>query len=232
MENRVKNYGRIMLCALAVSFLCFFVSSCGDDDEDDDTIISVSVSKADGTIDGYKYVDLGLSVVWGWGNVGDIKTEAPALYGYAYAWGETATKKSYTEDNCETYGDVIKDYSGNENYDVATKRWGDSWRTPTKDEMEELVEECTWTWASLDGINGYKVEGPSGKSIFLPAAGIKDSTSTDRKGEACFYWTSTSTYLKALSYYAYGILADEEGVELGLTDRYYGHSVRPVSDED
>lgn len=224
MEKQIKNF---MLCALAASFLCAATSSCGDDDDDD--AVSVSVSSADGTIDGYEYVDLGLSVVWATHNVG---TNTENGYGTYYAWGETSSKTSYTEDNSETYGEVIRDYSGDDEYDVAAKRWSDAWHTPTEDEMEELVEECTWTWASLDGVNGFNVEGPSGKSIFLPAAGLKDGTSTDRKGEACFYWTSTSTYLKAFSYYAYGILADEEGVELGLIYRYYGHSVRPVSDED
>ena len=222
MKKQIKNF---MLCALAASFLCATTSSCGDDDD----AVSVSVSSADGTIDGYEYVDLGLSVVWATHNVG---TNTENGYGTYYAWGETSSKTSYTEGNCATYGEVIKDYSGDDEYDVATKRWSDAWRTPTEDEMDELVDKCTWTWASLDGVNGFHVEGPSGKSIFLPAAGVKDTTTIYRKGEACFYWTSTGSSLKVLSYYASGILADEEGVELGVTDRYHGSSVRPVSDED
>lgn len=42
---------------------------------------------------------------------------------------------------------------------------------PTQAEHDELQEKCTWTWASQNGVNGYKVKGPNGNSIFLPAAG-------------------------------------------------------------
>lgn len=45
---------------------------------------------------------------------------------------------------------------------------------PTKVQIEELCEECMWTWTTMDGHDGYKVVGPNGNSIFLPAAGYLD----------------------------------------------------------
>lgn len=48
---------------------------------------------------------------------------------------------------------------------------GDLWRMPTLKEMEELINKCMWTWTTLNGVNGYKVVGLNGNSIFLPAAG-------------------------------------------------------------
>ncbi|MGM9816741.1 MAG: hypothetical protein ACI304_06750, partial [Lepagella sp.] len=49
-----------------------------------------------GSHNGYEWVDLGLSVKWATKNVG---ATSPSDYGDYYAWGETSTKSSYTEDN-------------------------------------------------------------------------------------------------------------------------------------
>lgn len=53
-------------------------------------------------------------------------------------------------------------------HDEAVSRFGN--QLPTKQELEELKNKCTWTWTG----NGYKVTGPSGNSIVLPAAGLRD----------------------------------------------------------
>ena len=95
--------------------------------------------------------------------------------------GETEEKSDYSEDTykylCDEDGDGVKEYvnignniSGTE-YDEARQKWGGSWRMPTKEEFNELLSKCTWTWMTYKGINGYKVTGPNGDSIFLPAVG-------------------------------------------------------------
>ena len=56
---------------------------------------------------------------------------------------------------------------------AAHVNWGGSWRMPTKEEQDELRNNCTWTWTSQNGVNGRLVTGPNGKSIFLPAAGVR-----------------------------------------------------------
>lgn len=38
---------------------------------------------------------------------------------------------------------------------------------PTKDDFQELLDYCKWERV----IKGYKITGPNGNSIFLPAAG-------------------------------------------------------------
>ena len=63
---------------------------------------------------------------------------------------------------------------------------------PTYDELSELIR-CTWTWTTQNGVNGYNVEGPSGASIFLPAAGRRDGSSLDKAGSDGYYWSSTPT---------------------------------------
>ena len=63
-----------------------------------------------GTLVGHDWVDLGLpsGLKWATCNVGATRPEA---YGNYYAWGETATKSEYTEQNSVTQGQEISDIS-------------------------------------------------------------------------------------------------------------------------
>ena len=143
-----------------------------------------------GECNGHAYVDMGLSVKWATMNVG---ASSPGDYGNYYAWGETATKQRYDEDNCATWEKEIGDISGTSK-DVAHAEWGGSWRMPTRAEFRELLYEvnCTWTWATLDGHDGYKVRSKkTGNSIFLPATGWRYGTSLKYAGEYGGYWGST-----------------------------------------
>ena len=58
-----------------------------------------------------------------------------------------------------------------EEYDAARAIWGAPWQLPTKAQVVELLETCEWKWTEMNGCRGYKVTGPNGNSIFLPAAG-------------------------------------------------------------
>ena len=101
------------------------------------------------------------------------------------------TKSEYTEENSTTYGKSIDDISGNPIYDVARAKWGSSWRLPTKTEFQELADNCSWRWTTQGGQNGYKVTGPNGNSIFLPAAGYRYESLLYRVGGGGYYWSST-----------------------------------------
>ena len=68
---------------------------------------------------------------------------------------------------------------------------GGDWRMPTKDELNELRTKCTWTWTTQNSVNGYKVTGPSGASIFLPAVGYRKGSSLIYAGGFGFYCSST-----------------------------------------
>ena len=58
--------------------------------------------------------------------------------------------------------------------DAAHVKWGGSWRMPTKAEWDELRENCTWTWMTVNGVNGFRISGSkpgyTDRYIFLPAA--------------------------------------------------------------
>ena len=57
--------------------------------------------------------------------------------------------------------------------------------------MEELTSLCLWEWIKLNGISGYKVTGPNGNSIFLPAAGCDGTKKRTYAGSNGYYRTSS-----------------------------------------
>ncbi len=177
-----------------------------------------------GTIAGYEWVDLGLpsGLKWATCNVG---AATPEDYGNYYAWGETTTKSSYTDENSVTDGQQISDFSGNSTYDAARANWGGSWRVPTIAEMEELENKCTWTWTSQSGVNCCKVTGPNGNSIFLPAAGNCEGSSRYSVGAFGNYWSSTPDESYTNLDFSSG---SHYGVDWG--NRSFGLTVRPVSE--
>ena len=176
-------------------------------------------------INGYAAVDLGLSVKWATCNVG---ADSPEDYGNYYAWGETETKDSYTSSNSVTYEVDMDDIAGDAEYDAATANWGSSWRMPTYDEMEELIDSCTWTWTRQNDVNGYLVTGPNANSIFLPAAGYRYGTSLYFRGEHGNY--SSSTPLESNSQYAYNLYFYSSNHNTNWNYRLYGLTVRPVAE--
>ena len=163
-----------------------------------------------------EYVDLGLpsGVKWATFNVGATK---PEEYGDYFAWGETEPKELY---DWSTYSEAEED--------VATTKWGGEWRIPTQAEQDELRTECSWTWMTENDVNGYKVVGPNGNSIFLPAAGYCSGSSLYNVGHKGFYWAS-SLYTGNTSY-AYYLSFTYNDVSRYSNDRCYGQSIRPVYD--
>ena len=196
-----------------------------------------------GSVNGHDYVDLGLGsgTLWATCNVG---ATSPEKYGNYYAWGETSTKSNYSWStykycngssttmtkycNSSSYGTVDNKTTLEPSDDVARASWGGSWRMPTIDEFSELNSKCTWTWTSQNGKNGYKVTGPNGNSIFLPAAGCRVGESLDDAGSNGDYWSSSLNTSRA--YGARTLYFGSSGRSTSSYDyRYCGRSVRPVT---
>lgn len=180
-----------------------------------------------GNYNGHEYVDLGLpsGLKWATMNVG---ANSPSDYGQYFAWGETVQKQNFTESNSVTFGRTMGNIGGNPQYDVARANWGGNWRLPTKEEMQELVDYCTWVFTTMGSHNGFMVTGPNGKQIFLPAAGYRYGTSLYTIGSRGDYWSS-SPYDG--SQYAYKLYFNSDGTRrVDWSIRYCGQSVRPVTE--
>ena len=80
-------------------------------------------------------------------------------------------------------GAPIYNLVGDAQYDPATANWGANWQMPTTAQLKELVEKCTWEFNGT----GYKVTGPNGNSIFLPAAGYRYCEKWYGNGNAGYY---------------------------------------------
>lgn len=187
------------------------------------TIVTLSST---GTINGHDWVDLGLSVKWATCNVG---ATSPEGYGNYYAWGNTtpATNNAYTIGNSSTYGKQVGDISGNAQYDAARYNWGGTWRMPTASEYTELYSSCTWQWTTQNGVNGYKITGPNGNHIFMPAAGYRYSFNANYVGSEGWYWTSMPAYDNNN---ANGVKFDSVSKTVLVTGRECGLTIRPVTE--
>ena len=175
-----------------------------------------------GTINGHEWVDLGLSVKWATCNVG---ASSPGDYGRYYAWGETITKSDYSSSTSTTDGKQMSNIAGNSTYDVARREWGGTWCLPTKAEFQELLDNCTWTWTTQNGHNGYKVTSKkNGNSIFLPAAGKRLDASSNRQGREGYYWSATSPNAGG----AFNLYIRDGYRDTFWKRRLEGYSVRPV----
>ncbi|MCQ2130558.1 MAG: hypothetical protein MJY94_04130 [Bacteroidales bacterium] len=166
----------------------------------------------------YEPVDLGLSVKWCNMNVG---ADYPEQYGYYFCWGqvspvnlnrlwgfdsylmELGSKRSTLgESDCGKEDDRLSRYvSGGmlegfplpQSYDMATAHLGEDWRLPTKSEMEELLENCTYKMTIQKNVYGCLLTSKiNGNSIFIPAGGSGVSHEEQHKGKTAFLWSSMS----------------------------------------
>ena len=227
----MKKHYSFSVC-LFVALLSFIVS-CGGGEKKTDPY------------NGHEYVDLGLpsGIKWATCNVG---ATSPEEYGGYYAWGETEEKSNYdcdwsTYKWCNGSYDCMTKYCTDGSYgtvdnktvldpedDVAHIKWGGSWRMPTKAEQDELRDNCTWTWTTQNGVDGYKVTGPNGNSIFLPAAGFRYGTEVFDRGSYGDYWSSS--LISNYSSSAYDLNFYSGNYDWYYSGRCRGRSVRPVSE--
>ena len=185
------------------------------------TLVKSTPKSTTPSSENHECVDLGLSVKWATCNVGANK---PEDYGDYFAWGETKPKKSYSSSN---YSYTSNPTTLPLSADAARANWGGSWRMPTSAEQDELREQCTWTWTSQNGVNGYNVTSKkNGKSIFLPSAGYRSDSSLNYAGSAGFCWSSSLN--TDFTNYAYYLFFNSSYVDLDYYYRYDGLSVRPV----
>ena len=149
----------------------------------------------DGEENGHRYVDLGLpsGIKWATRNVG---APSPEDYGGYYAWGETSTKSNYGTENYSVQG---KYSMGQDNLtellpadDAAHIVMGGNWYIPTREEVQELLDNCTFESIDMKNGSGYKVVSKrNGKYFLLPAAGSITYDVEEYVGGVFFYWTSS-----------------------------------------
>lgn len=236
----------LLLCLMAM-FMCTTFTACGDDDDPTENVKTEQTetdkensSSTEPPVTHPNAVDLGLSVKWASCNV---EATTPEEIGGHYAWGETEEKEDYTWETYkfggQIWGNVTKYCINSNNHnngvadnlttlepcdDVAHVKWGGSWRMPTKEEQDELREECAWEWTTINNVKGYKITGPNGNSIFLPATGGSIDTYIPECG---FYWSS-SLWLNIDGFARLLQFSSEKHTTEHDGPREQGFAVRPV----
>lgn len=238
---------KVNIRALAALFAVVAMSGCASDNE---------LDPSNDPYNGHAYVDLGLSVKWATCNVGATTPEgygdyfawgeAVPYYTAGHAWDNACSnwKTGKTGYNVASYkwceGFYLTKYCNSSSYgivdnksildatdDAATANWGGSWRMPTKAERDELLENCTWTWTTRNGVNGYRVtSNTNSNSIFLPAAGYRYDCDLYVAGYGGYYWTSEQ--IESESYCANGFGFGSGDFAWCGNERYFGRSVRAV----
>lgn len=213
-------------------------ASMTDIDDKEETII---INKQFDSFNGHDWIDLGLpsGIKWATCNIG---AKTPEDRGDYFAWGEVAPKANYgwtfyefrlqLENRIAKYGDGVADnkFVLEKTDDAATVNWGGNWRTPTKEEFEELKAHCNFIWEDRYGIKGFKVVSKmNGSSVFFPAAGYCDEDGFFSENETGNYWSSSVTRGNR-PYDAWDFYFSPQNISLSQDYRHHGLTIRPVID--
>ena len=210
---------------------------------------------------GYGYVDMGNGIKIAATNVGAAR---PWDYGDYFMWGETTASSIYRSNQTlitlqaarwseytffngyDGEGNpIMSKYNSSSTWqldpsdDVATARWGNSWRMPSNNDLLSLCNNSNVNFdASVNGIPGAMLTSKiNGASVFIPynVQQVRDSGGSfwpyaaEGNGVQAYFWTR--------GYYYYGnvweamcfdIDSKVNGYGDGYHDRDYLKAVRPL----
>lgn len=111
---------------------------------------------------GHGWVDLGLSVLW-----------ATESLPHHFLWNDnTIIHENHDYEELRKIRDLYikSNYGEIRGKDAATHYWGEKWRTPTKEDFEELITKCKWEKYIIPTTNKFalKAIGLNGNSIIFP----------------------------------------------------------------
>lgn len=170
---------------------------------------------------GYKFVDLGLEsgLKWAMYNIGANQF---LDYGDYYMWGAI-------KDDAIAYNQGTDDISGTV-YDVAKASWKGKWRMPKQEEMQELIDNCEFTYETHDNIMCMKaVSNFNGDFVYFPLAGMNMLSGPFNQGVSGYYWSSTPNSNNITEAWGMGC-GNGNPTMSDAHERGFGYSVRAVAE--
>lgn len=191
------------------------------------------------------YVDLGLPSGTLWYN-SNLGANSPTARGAYYSWGnKEGYVASYTEGDYEGtivgYSFIQNNYELTDGYqlsgyipvenDAANDTLGEEWMIPTDTQFQELIDNCTITWVTIDDIPGKLfTSNINGNVIFLPNNGYGNATILDSPRFEASYWTSVEDENNTNKAYTFAL---GTSILPNLTpvhpeEKRFGFGIRPV----
>lgn len=204
----------------------------------------------------FEFVDLGLpsGLKWATCNVGATK---PEEYGLYFAWGETEgytvedisngvkafdindykwynSTSKLTKYNVDSSKGIVDNLKQLQPEDDAVYVTENSCRMPTSDDIIELMNNTTFTWEKINGINGGRFTASNGNSIFIPASGVYEYGAIKSYPNVTAYLCSSTTNTLGSQkepWQARALLIQQStGVMISYLLRYAGNPIRPVQE--
>ena len=116
--------------------------------------------------------------------------------------------------------------------DAATQFLGSNWRTPTREEMQELKDNVVMKWTRYKDVLGIVMTSKINDAVlFLPAAGHCYGNSGHPVSVGIYGEYLTSTLDGDNNKKAYNLVIKSKVYEInvGPADRYLGYTIRPVT---
>lgn len=246
------KHSRILLCMYTLTLICLVacqnksvaaVDSVAYMEEELEEEVSSEDAPAPKPKETHMAVDLGLpsGIKWATTNLG---ASSYSEFGQYYALGEISPKERgcryqgpfgvhnapYLTSSSPEYKErEVFTILGNPKYDAATANWGDEWRMPTDHEFYELQTDCTWIWITENGNNGYRIIGPNGNNIFLPAAGYDNGDIIVAENEDGYYWKAYDIEYSNRDEPSSSLFFSNMRKDAGQNNYKNGLSVRPVT---
>ena len=225
---------KIVFLMLAAGALVVGMASCHKDDDNTNNNTNTNTPTNPTNPTTVEWVDLGLpsGLLWAKCNLG---ATTPDGYGNYYAWGETITKETYNwstyryatgeltltkYNTSETYGTIDNKTTLEASDDVATSVLGSGASIPTKAEWQELLDNTTVDWTTVNNVKGRKFTAANGSSLFLPAA----------NGTGGCYWSSSLK--ESNPCYAWDMCFTSGYQSVSSDYRFIGHPVRAVRSQN
>ena len=166
-----------------------------------------------------------------WGNITPHFSSNGSTFDDGYNWGSANDGQPYastpgaaiTSASYPNYGAV---FAANSGYDAARELLGGTWRLPTADEYNELIQNTTSSWTTKNGVLGMEFTSKiNGAKIFFRETKWGEGTSI--VGPTVCFYACTSLRDSAYQYY---LAADGNGVVIYNSNlqRFCGIVFRPV----
>ena len=202
-----------------------------------------------------KYIDLGLpsGVLWGRYNLPIAANPTDQYTNLYFAWGETEGyeeceigvnrtfndasykwKWSQIDDNNPTSEPLKYNSTDGKNVlelqnDAAASCWGWSWGLPSKEEVQELIDNTTRTIIEDNGGFVIFTSNINGEKLYVPCAGMASGTNINSGQGEAYFWTRDVVEGNNNTYNAYALYCRGELPSIETIRRDKGLPIRPVT---